>query len=109
MVTKINIKEQREKLGLLQKDVANYVGVSIATVSRWESGYIASLKDEIIPKLAQILQVSPIAILNSEDRNDDIEDHLPSTLRLLEKEWNSISDNDKAIIEIIAEKYKKKG
>ena len=34
------IKQRRVKLGLTQKEVADYVGVSEATLSRWESGEI---------------------------------------------------------------------
>lgn len=39
-MTHINIKERRLDLGLHLEDVAKRVGVSAATVSRWESGEI---------------------------------------------------------------------
>lgn len=53
------IKQRRKELGLNQKEIAAFVGVSEATVSRWESGEITDTKRERIGKLAKILQVSP--------------------------------------------------
>ena len=55
----MNINEQRKKLNLTLKDVADYVGVSEATVSRWESGNIANMRRDRISALAEILKVSP--------------------------------------------------
>lgn len=59
----MNINEQRKKLNLTLKDVADYVGVSEATVSRWESGNIANMRRDRISALAEILKVSPIDIM----------------------------------------------
>ena len=57
------IKQRRKELGLNQKEIAAYVGVSEATVSRWESGEITDTKRERIGKLAKILQVSPSELI----------------------------------------------
>ena len=59
----MNINEQRKKLNLTLKDVADYVGVSEATVSRWESGNIANMRRDRISALAEILKVSPIDVM----------------------------------------------
>lgn len=53
------LKTQRESLDLTLDDVGHYVGVSGATVSRWESGEIANIRRDKIAKLAEILQVTP--------------------------------------------------
>ncbi len=57
------LKSRRAELGLSQLDVAKYVGVSEATVSRWESGNIANMKRDRIYKLANILQINPTMLI----------------------------------------------
>ena len=67
----MNINERRKQLNLTLKDIADFVGVSEATVSRWESGNIANMRRDRISALAQILRVSPIDIMGiSSDSND---------------------------------------
>ena len=66
----MNINEQRKKLNLTLKDVADYVGVSEATVSRWESGNIANMRRDRISALAEILKVSPIDVMGITERNE---------------------------------------
>lgn len=62
-----NLKDRRIELGLTMKQVADYVGVSEATVSRWESGNIANMKRSRIQALSEILKLSPVAICGIED------------------------------------------
>ncbi|MCI8332647.1 MAG: helix-turn-helix transcriptional regulator [Clostridiales bacterium] len=62
------LKNRRIELGLTMKEVANAVGVSEATVSRWESGEIANMKRSRIYSLSKILKISPIQIMQSDDR-----------------------------------------
>lgn len=50
------LKERRKELGLTLKEVANYVGVSEGTVSRWETGAIGNMRRDKIGKLAKVLQ-----------------------------------------------------
>lgn len=61
------IKARRVELGLSQEEVARAVGVSDATVSRWESGEIENMGRSRIVKLAQVLQITPAAIMGWED------------------------------------------
>ena len=61
------LKTDRLKLGLTLDDVARHVGVSGATVSRWESGDIANIRRDKIAKLAEILHVSPSFLMGWED------------------------------------------
>ncbi len=53
-----NIRTFRKKAGITQIDLANQLGISIATLRRWEAGETAptGLK---IPELAKILGVTP--------------------------------------------------
>ena len=71
------LKNRRTELGLTQLDVANAVGVSEATVSRWESGDIANMKRSRIASLASVLKMSPSIIMGW---NEEHEAHTPSNI-----------------------------
>lgn len=60
------IKSRRTELNLTQKEVADYVGVSEATISRWESGNIKNMGRDKIYKLSKILQVKG-SVLTDDD------------------------------------------
>lgn len=38
MNTKLNVKRLRKRLGMTSQELATTIGVSIASVSRWETG-----------------------------------------------------------------------
>ena len=71
------LKNRRTELGLTQLDVANAVGVSEATVSRWESGDLANMKRSRIASLASVLKMSPSIIMGW---NEEHEAHMPSNI-----------------------------
>ena len=71
------LKNRRPELGLTQLDVANAVGVSEATVSRWESGDIANMKRSRIASLASVLKMSPSIIMGW---NEEHEAPMPSNI-----------------------------
>lgn len=60
------MKFRRQELGLTQKEVAARVGVTEATVSRWESGDIKNMKRENIATLARVLDIPPAVIMDWE-------------------------------------------
>lgn len=62
-----DLKERREQLNLSQEEVAHAIGVTKATVSKWEKGYIANMKRDKISQLSKVLKVSPLSILGMED------------------------------------------
>lgn len=66
---KINalLRERRKEKGLTMKQVADAVGVSEATVSRWESGNIANMGRSKIYALSKILGLSPAEIMGIEE------------------------------------------
>ena len=78
---KINtlMRNRRKELGLTMKDVAKAVGVSEATVSRWESGNIANMGRDKINALSKVLNLSPISIMGISDDIDDFLE-LPSNI-----------------------------
>ena len=71
MALKDDLKRRRIELNLTMADVADKVGVSEATISRWESGDIANMRRDKIALLAKVLQISPLKFLDVDP--DDIE------------------------------------
>ena len=58
------IKQRRLALGKTMEDVAQAVGVSRATVQRWESGNIQNLRRDKIAKLAAALNTTPAYLMD---------------------------------------------
>ena len=61
-----NIRMQRKKAGLTQIGLAEKLGVSIATLRRWEAGETAPTGTRII-ELANLLGISPDDIIAGEE------------------------------------------
>lgn len=54
---------KRKEKGYSQKELADKVGVSEATISRWESGEIKNMKRKNVGMLADALGVSPLIFM----------------------------------------------
>ena len=76
MALKDDLKQRRIELNLTMADVADKVGVSEATISRWESGDITNMRRDKIALLAKVLKVSPLKFLYPD----------PDDTELIEKE-----------------------
>lgn len=61
------LRLRRKELGLTLLQIAEAVGVSEATVQRWESGNIKTLRHENLARLADVLKLSPAALMGWED------------------------------------------
>ena len=87
MDIKLFLKQRRKELHLTMKDVADKVGVSESTISRWESGAIANMTRANISALAKALQISPSVIMGwQEDKKTEPtvkDDKLTESQRLL--------------------------
>ena len=59
------IRQKRLECGYTMKELAEKVGVSAATVSRWESGDLKTMKHTKFMLLANALQTSPAILLDS--------------------------------------------
>lgn len=66
------IKKRRLDLDLTMKDVAKALGVSEATVSRYESGDIQNMGIDKIEALASVLRCSPGYLMGWEDSPDPL-------------------------------------
>ncbi len=66
------IKKRRDELNLTLLDIAKKVGVSEATVQRYESGQIKNMRQDKIVKLAAALQLTPVQLLGWEDEQAQV-------------------------------------
>lgn len=66
------IKEARLKKDLTLLEVANKLGVSEATVQRYESGEIKNIKHETIQALSNIFGVPPAYLMGWEDNDGSV-------------------------------------
>ena len=61
------LRNRRIELGMTLKQVADAVGVSEGTVSRWESGDIDNMRRERIAALSKVLNLDPLIIIGMDD------------------------------------------
>lgn len=66
------IKSKRIEQGYTMKELADKVGVSEATISRWESGSIATMKQTKIAALARALNISPADLVPGTIENTEL-------------------------------------
>lgn len=58
------IKDRRQALGLTLEQVGDACGVGKSTVRKWELGMIQNMRRDKLAKLAEILQVSPVELID---------------------------------------------
>ena len=99
-----DIKSRRLALGLTLEEVGQHVGVGKSTVRKWETGAISNMRRDKIAKLAEILEVDPVYIINSvsicgDPENIKAEDSRtqlnPDETRLIE-DFRSMNEEGKA-------------
>lgn len=73
------LKKRRKELGLTLAQVADAVGVTEATVQRWESGNIKTVRYEKLAPLSSLLGVSPADLMGWSSDDD-----LPSNISRIE-------------------------
>lgn len=89
------LKARRLSLGLTLEDVAAKVGVSAATISRWESGDIANMRRDRIVALSKALKISPAVIMGWDDPEDKPvapSDRIDPEVTKMAEEVQNISD-----------------
>lgn len=95
------LKKRRIEKQLTLDDVGRLVGVSAATISRWESGDIANMKRDKIVKLAKALDISPAIIMGwDEDISStkvalDLDQQQDLDLAIIQRERSKMSDKEK--------------
>lgn len=82
-----HLKDRRIQLHLTQKEVAEAVGVTEGTISRYESGDIANMKRDKIRLYAKVLGTSTNFIMTGEFEAADDHDDLDA--QLLRAFWSA--------------------
>lgn len=92
------IRIARKSKRLTLEEVANYVGVSKNTISKYERGIITNIRRDKIEKLATILNVSPVSLITGsyEEKLIKKDKFIFKLAELLEK--TDITDNQKTLI-----------
>lgn len=62
-VTSERIKELRLKNGYTIEKLAEMIGVSKSTISKWENGYVDNMRQDMIFELSKIFNVTPTYIM----------------------------------------------
>lgn len=99
------LRKRRNELSLTQRQVANQVGVTEATVSRWESGDIDNMRRDKIAGLANALKVSPLLIMGVEDSEQYYRPVSGEELELLD-DYREVPAEDKSLIRGMLKRFK---
>ena len=95
------IATRRKELNLTLEDIARHVGVSKSTVKKWESGYIKNMKRDKMSLLAEILKISPIALLdNSNAAPPESNNYSVHEIELITK-YRALDENGRALVESV--------
>ena len=80
------LRTRRKDLGLTLDEVGRAVGVSGATVSRWENGDIENIRRDKIAKLAEVLEVTPAYLMGwPESASSERQEELPEDMIILNR------------------------
>lgn len=89
------IRQKRIEKGLSLRDVAKYVGVSDVAVSKWEHGKIDNIRSDKLMKLSEILGISVIDLVLTEEERAEREAQRQKAQSETEDIRNSLKDNPK--------------
>lgn len=94
MTTGERLKLRRKEIGFSAEKVANQLGVSPATIYRYEKGDIEKVPVDSLAELAKILQTTPAYLMGWESQADqaEINDLLAQIQASEEKEQSRIAE-----------------
>lgn len=98
------LKNRRLERNMSLKDVADMVGVTISTISRWESGDISNMRRDRIVSYANALAISPSIIMGWEEppsrKQGNYYELTESELALIKK-YRQLDADGKADIDVL--------
>ena len=105
-ITSTRIKDLRLKKGYTIEKLADLIGVSKGTISKWENGYVDTIKQDKILLMAQTFGVSPSYILGYDVEADyikqirDVSSEADAErIRTLLLYYSELSSSDQDLIE----------
>lgn len=89
MTTGNRMKNRRKELGVSVDEVAEALGVSVATVYRYENGDIEKVPGSVLEPLSKVLRTTPAYLMGWEDSSPQVPRPLPPNITALPtmKEW----------------------
>ena len=98
------IRIRRSELGLTLEQIAQACGVGRSIVAKWERGEVTNLKRDNLKSLADVLQVSPLVLLDREDlpASPSISD---SEYQMLEKFRALDARGKSAVLNVLEHEY----
>ena len=95
MEVKDILKNRRIEIGLTMKELADKIGVSEGTISRWESGHIHNMKRDKVAALSHVLEIPPEVIMGWET---DV-DRFAKTANIINAHRkNTLNQKEKALL-----------
>lgn len=91
------IKRKRKEKGMTQTDLGKLLGVSKATVQKYESGEIVNLKSDTIKKLSEILEIDANVLIFGKYDNEIDTKKLKKQAILID-ELNCLCDDETIIL-----------
>ena len=99
------LKKRRIELSLTQRQIANQVGVTEATISRWESGDIDNMRRDKIASLAMAFKVSPLLIMGIDDVENLYKPVNKDELELL-SDYRDVDAEDRNMVRGMLKRFK---
>lgn len=92
----LDLKAKRLSLNLTLEEVGKFVGVGKSTVRKWENGLINNMGSDKIQKYAQILQISPLDIINKNVSSKEDKDLQKDIQKLINELDNGLYSKETA-------------
>ena len=92
----LDLKAKRLSLNLTLEEVGKFVGVGKSTVRKWENGLINNMGSDKIQKYAQILQISPLDIINKNISSKEDKDLQKDLQKLIDELENGLYSKETA-------------
>lgn len=106
MEFKDRVYNSRKQINKTLEEVAKEVGVSAATISRYESGEIENIRRDKIAKLARALDVTPAYLMGWEEDTTESEEETPDKVKILAREAGDLSDVQIDLLRSMIQQFK---
>lgn len=103
------IRQKRKALKLTTEQVAHYVGVSMPTVTRWETGEIKNIKNDKILKLATILEIDPLILISWDHKEEHQLEKMKPILGYVKAGYDLLADEQLLGYEEVSDSEARKG
>lgn len=95
------MKAKRKEAGLTQEELAHALGLQKSAIAKYESGRVRNIKQDILIKMAQILDCSPAYLMGWSDTPDTQHETASGAVHAsLQPDFSVETADEKLLIEI---------